>query len=89
MNECKASCGGGNAPARSLITPVKIAAAIAAALPLATHATQIARDANAEIIRQQSGRTIYIYRQSGSITVTEAGTVDILLVGGGGGGGAS
>lgn len=42
MNECKASCGGGNAPARSPITPVKIAAAIAAALSLATPSSVLA-----------------------------------------------
>ena len=35
MNECKASCGGGNAPARSLITPVKIASTFLAAAVLA------------------------------------------------------
>ena len=35
MNECKASCGGGNAPARSPITPVKIASTFLAAALLA------------------------------------------------------
>ena len=44
-------------------------------------------DANAEFIRQDGGRMVYIYRQSGSLVVTKGGAVDLLLVGGGGGGG--
>ncbi len=38
---------------------------------------------DAEFIRQDGGRMVYIYRQSGSIVVTKGGAVDLLLVGGG------
>ena len=48
--------------------------------------TAIEQDANAEIFLQE-GRTIFRYAQSGTLKVTESGTVDVLVVGGGGGGG--
>ena len=63
-------------------------AALAASLLLASvaSATDIERDANAEIILQE-GRTVLIYPTNGTFTVTEPGEVELLLVGGGGGGG--
>ena len=48
--------------------------------------TAIEQDANAEIFLKE-GRTIFRYTQSGTLKVTESGTVDVLVVGGGGGGG--
>ena len=51
-------------------------------------ATVVEHDANAEIFLQK-GRTILRYTQSGTLKVTDSGTVDVLIVGGGGGGGAN
>ena len=62
------------------------AAGLAALFAAPAVATQIERDANAQILLQE-GRTVLVYRQDGSFTVTEPGTVELLLVGGGGGGG--
>ena len=49
-------------------------------------ATVVEHDANAEIFLQK-GRTILRYTKSGTLKVTESGTVEVLIVGGGGGGG--
>lgn len=48
--------------------------------------TVVEHDANAEIFLQK-GRTILRYTKSGTLKVTESGTVEVLIVGGGGGGG--
>ena len=52
----------------------------------AVYGTVIEQDANAEVFLQK-GRTILRYTKSGTLKVTESGTVDVLIVGGGGGGG--
>ena len=48
--------------------------------------TAIEQDSKADVFLQE-GRTILRYTQSGTLKVTESGTVDVLVVGGGGGGG--
>lgn len=59
---------------------------VLAFMSLTVQGTSVVHDVNAQIILQE-GRTILVYEQDGTFTVTEPGTVELLLVGGGGGGG--
>ncbi len=63
-----------------------LALAAGTLLAPALRATNIERDANAEVILQEN-RTVLIYQTNGTFSVTEPGEVELLLVGGGGGGG--
>lgn len=74
-------------PIHSLRT-IGCAASIAALAAIPARAVNVVGDANAETTISPSNAVIKM-TQSGTLTVTEPGEIEILLVGGGGGAGAS
>ncbi|MBR4613378.1 MAG: hypothetical protein IKO40_11770, partial [Kiritimatiellae bacterium] len=74
-------------PIHSLRT-IGCAASIAALAAIPARAVNVVGDANAETTISPSN-TVIKMTQSGTLTVTEPGEIEILLVGGGGGGGAN
>ena len=73
-------------PIHSLRT-IGCAASIAALAAIPARAVNVVGDANAETTVSPSN-TVIKMTQSGTLTVTEPGEIEILLVGGGGGGGS-
>ena len=76
-------------PERKKLASISVAGVAFAALSLVQTATavNIVADANAETVIFPSN-TVIKMTQSGTLTVTEPGEIEILLVGGGGGGGS-